>query len=133
MPETLPLFDDKVLAENAKVFAAEALVLLKQAAEEFVAENKDVIVELTTDQVKAILFVSKLKEFALPNLPPIASLGGAATFEQFLTLRDQLFSLVSAAEREHAEEVAELRARAKSAGVKVVTVLMGLGFKALLG
>ena len=69
---SLPILDSEALKRNLADLGEEILALLKQTAENFVADNKDDALVLGTANVKAILDAQFYSMIEIPELPELA-------------------------------------------------------------
>lgn len=133
MPDSIPLFDSAKLAENLQKLGPEAVAAIQTELTAFVLANRDAARRLSEDTVKAVLFKAKFDEVQLPPLSADPSIEEIAGREAILAVRDGIFEIVAVSQRDYSTLTAELYAKARAAGAKITSVLLGLGFTAILG
>lgn len=129
----IPIFSKSALESSLAALGPELLAVIREEAAKFVIENRESVLELSQDVVKAVLIKDAFEKIAVPVIAPSDSLEVVARSEAYLAARSEIFSLVASAELKHAAQVAGLKAKARAVSAKIVGVVVGLGLKAVIG
>ncbi len=119
----------EALKETGDALMAEALAVVKEEGQAFADENKDDAIAIGEDAANQLLLWARFEFKDIPLLPDDASLSDIETHEQLLAKRDGIFEKVAALERDNAERVARIKARAMSFWKKLGTRLGQVGLK----
>jgi hypothetical protein len=119
----------EALKETGDALMAEALAVVKEEGQAFVDENKDDAAEVGEDAANQLLLWARFEFKDIPILPKDAGMSEIEQHEILLAKRDGIFAKVAELERENAERIARMKARAMGFWKKLGSKLGQIGLK----
>ena len=117
--------------DHWKKVGVDLVTLLEQAAVQFVKDNKDVCINLTTDEIKGILFDAVIQVPDLPEVPDNASADMLAAAARVILAREQAALLTSEAQKQRNLNTAQVEQNAKEFAIKLGNLVISAGLGAL--
>jgi hypothetical protein len=117
--------------EHWKLAGTDLVLVLEQAAIQFVLDNKDVCINLTESEIKGILFDAVIQIPDLPNVPEDASSEMLAAAARVILSREQAALLNSQAQKERNINTAQVEKNAKEFAIKLGNLVIAAGLGAL--
>lgn len=106
---------------------------LQEQAQAYVREHAQDAMDLSVEEVRALLFESGAQFVAVPNLPDTVTPAAGALLQEYLTERQNSFAIIAAAQRRRIEIVAKVRLDLQSTALGIAQSAMQIVVGALLG
>jgi hypothetical protein len=117
--------------EHWKLAGTDLVMVLEQAAIQFVLDNKAICLNLTASEIKGILFDAVIQIPDLPNVPEDASSEMLAAAARVILSREQAALLNSQAQKERNINTAQVEKNAKEFAIKLGNLVIAAGLGAL--
>ena len=106
---------------------------LTEMAKAYVKDNAQDVMDLSVEEVRALLFESGAQFVAVPTLPVVMTAEAGAIMQEYLTERQNSFALIAAAQRRRSEIVAKIRLNLQGTALGIAQSAMQIVIGALLG
>jgi hypothetical protein len=115
-----------------KLLTDQFLEVLKSETQDYLTGHQEDVLVLGKETCEAILKSSLLSQLPIPEISEGMSDADIQVIQKILARRDELFVLVSKAEKENSLRVAKLNADALAVAGKMGTWLLGAGVTILI-